>query len=84
MRGRREAGQLAFEGGDAGVETFQDFPRVFGEDGALGAVMARGGAAFDGILKFLAARAAGARALAGGEWGGHGLMCVDELAIFLS
>ena len=33
--------------------------------------MARGGAAFDRILEFLAARAAGARALAGGEWGGH-------------
>ena len=33
--------------------------------------LARGGAAFDGIIKFLAAGAAGARALAGGNWVGH-------------
>ena len=65
-------GEIFVDGGDAVLEAFQNQPRVGGEDRALGAVMARGGAAFDGILEFLAARPAGARTLAGGEWGGHG------------
>ena len=74
MRGWRESGHLAFQIRDAVVQAFQDFPCVFGEDRALGAMMARAGAAFDGVIKFLAARAAGARALAGGEWGGHAVL----------
>jgi hypothetical protein len=44
----------------ARVKTFQSFPR-FGWNGhAVLTMVARGGAAFDGIFKLLAARTAGA------------------------
>ena len=46
--------------------------RCCGRDGRTPQTVARGGAAFDGIIKFLAAGAAGARALAGGRGSGHG------------
>lgn len=82
--GRGEPAYLAFEGGDAVLEAFQNQPCVGGEDGALGAVMARGGAAGDGILEFLAARAAGARALAGGQWCRHGRFKVCGLSRYLA
>jgi hypothetical protein len=66
------AAQLVFELGHAIVEALQNFPR-FGRDGhAVLAMVARGGAAFDGIIKLLAAGAAGARALTGGGGCGHG------------
>ena len=67
-----EPGELAFELGEARVEPLESRAHFWFQIYAIRAVMARGGAAFDGILEFLAARAAGARALAGGRWGGHG------------
>ena len=45
--------------------------RCCGRDGRTPPRLARGGAALDGIIKFLAAGAAGARALAGGRGSGH-------------
>ena len=54
--------------GHAGAEAFQNFAGFGGDGHAVLAMMARGGAAFDGIFKFLATGAAGAGALAGG-WG---------------
>ena len=67
------AAKLVFQLRHAVVEALQNFPR-FGRHGhAVLAMVARGGAAFDGIIKFLAAGAACARALAGSAWCGHGL-----------
>jgi hypothetical protein len=64
------------------VEALQDFPRLGGNGHAVLAMVARGGAAFDGIFKFLAAGAAGARALAGGRGCGH-KEGVSELIYFV-
>ena len=60
-----KATELVFQLGHAAAEAFQNLARLGGNGHAVLAMMARGGAAFDGIIKFLAAGAAGARALAG-------------------
>jgi len=57
--------KLVFELGDAAVEAFQGLARLGGDSHAILAMMARGGATLGGIIKFLAAGAAGALALAG-------------------
>ncbi len=77
LRGRRSgffllATELVFQLRHAVVEALQNFPRLGGNGHAVVAMMARGGAALDRIFKFLAASPAGARALTGGGWGGHG------------
>jgi hypothetical protein len=66
-----QVAELVFQLRDSGVQAFQNFPRLGGDGHAVFAMMARGGAAFDGVFKFLAAGAAGAGSLAGAEWGGH-------------
>lgn len=66
-----EAAELVFELGHAGAEAFQNFAGFGGDGHAVLAMVARGGAALDGIIKFLAAGAAGARALAGERGCGH-------------
>ena len=50
----------------AAVKSLQSLPRLGRNGHAVLAVVARGGAALDGIIKFLAAGAAGAEALGGG------------------
>jgi hypothetical protein len=67
----RQAAKLVFQLRHAAVEAFQGFARLGGDGRAILAMMARGGAAFDGIFKFLAAGATGALALAGGRGCGH-------------
>jgi hypothetical protein len=69
-----EPGELAFELGEARVEPLESRAHFWFQIYAIRAVMARGGAAFDGVIKLLPARTAGARALAGGGWGGHGYL----------
>src|ERR1035438_1323951 len=69
------AAQLVFELRHAVVEALQNFPRFRRHGHAVLAMMARGGAAFDGIFKFPAAGAAGALALAGSLGRVHGRMC---------
>ena len=62
-----EPGELAFELGESRVEPLESGAHIRFQDRALRAVMARGGAAFDGVIKLLPARTASARALAGGD-----------------
>jgi len=57
------------------VEALDGFAGLGGNGDAVFAVMAGGGAAFDGILKFFAAGATGAEALAGGDLFHVGLLC---------
>jgi hypothetical protein len=73
--GRRRAGgfflelaQLVFKLHHADVEAFQDFAHIGGKDDTVRAMMPRGVAALDGIFEFFPAGAAGAGALAGGDF----------------
>ena len=70
-----QAAELVFQSSDAAVEAFQYFPGFRRDGHAILAMMARGGAAFDGIIKFLAAGAASALAL---------LMMVPALAVIIA
>lgn len=76
-----KATKLVFQLRHAVVEAFQNFPRLGGNGHAVFAMVARGGAAFDGIIKFLATGAAGARALAGGGWGEHGKLTMQPFPL---
>ena len=63
-----KAAELVFQLRYAVVEAFQNFPRLGRNGHTVLAMVARGGAAFDGIIKFLAAGATGALARAGSGW----------------
>ena len=63
-----EPAQLVFKLGHAVVEAFQNFAHVGGKDDTVRAMMPRGIAALDGIFEFFPAGAAGAGALAGGDF----------------
>src|ERR1035437_4618919 len=60
-----KAAELVFQLGHAAVEAFQNFSHFGGNGHAVVAMVARGGAAFDGIFKLFAASATGAETLAG-------------------
>ena len=66
----QQAAELVFHLGHPAVQALQDFARLGGNRHAILAMMPGGGAAFDGIIKLLAAGAAGALAWVGG-FGGH-------------
>lgn len=61
-----QAAELIFQLSHAAAEAFQNLAGFGGDGHAVFAMMARGGGALGGIIKFLAAGAAGAQALAGG------------------
>jgi hypothetical protein len=64
--------ELPFKLGNAVAEALDNLPGLRRHRRAVFAMMARGVAALDRIVKFLAAGAAGALAVGGGGWGGHG------------
>jgi len=72
-----KAAELVFKLCHTAAEAFQNFAGLGGDVHAVFAVMPRGGAALDGIFKFLAAGAAGAGTLAGGRGGGHGILAMQ-------
>jgi len=67
-----QTAELVFQLRHAAAEAFQNFPGFGGDGHTVLAVVARGGAALDGIFKLFAAGAAGAGTLAGRDGRGHG------------
>ena len=73
---------MIFQLRHAAAEALQDFSRFGGDGHAVFAMVARGGAALDGIIKFPAAGAAGAGALAGGRGCGHAVLSLQFFRFF--
>ena len=63
-----EPAQLVFELGHTGMEAFQNFAHINRQNNAVRAMMTRGIVALDRIFEFFPADAAGAKALAGGDF----------------